>query len=171
MNSLGGEKESPEMSSPDPTTKKENSRKSKKDGQKKEEKAKAGAKKEKKDKQKEKSDAAPANSLAKLDDLPSLGGGMASKIPATQQIVDDDSGGFGDFNFDEDHIGDSSNKFSDAEKHLKDFYKEENEGFKVEVPSASQNPKNRAFNVRIDGVNAQTFDDDDMEEDIIEEDI
>lgn len=39
--------------------------------------------------------------------------------------------GFDDFDINEDVVGDSSNKFDDAEKHLQDFYKEENEGYKI----------------------------------------
>ena len=46
--------------------------------------------------------------------------------------VDDESNdGFDDFDINEDAFGDSSNKFDDAEKHLKDFYREESEGFKI----------------------------------------
>ncbi len=35
---------------------------------------------------------------------------------------DEDDGGFNDFDINEDVVGDSSNKFDDAEKHLQDFY-------------------------------------------------
>ena len=49
-----------------------------------------------------------------------------------EQVGDDESqDGFDDFDINEDVVGDSSNKFDDAEKHLQDFYKEENEGYKI----------------------------------------
>ena len=77
--------------------------------------------------------------MTKLDDLPSLGGpakgrgfGGFSDLKAVKQQAADDSGdGFDDFNLNEDAFGDSSNKFDNAEKHLKDFYQEENEGFRI----------------------------------------
>lgn len=68
------------------------------------------------------------SALTKLDDLPSLGG-FGKKQPAPK--IEEDSNGFNDFDFDDDQIGDSSNKLSDAEKKLSEFYKDEKEGFKV----------------------------------------
>ena len=96
------------MSSPDPSTKKENQRKSKKENKPKGDKKKAGAKKE---------DNKSGSDMTKLDNLP--GFGKPSAQPKFQQ--QEDSGGFDDFDFEEDHIGDSSNKYSDAEKHLREF--------------------------------------------------
>lgn len=74
--------------------------------------------------------------MTKLDDLPSLGnkpksgfggfGGNDFKAGGGSATFDDESNdGFDDFDLNEDAFGDSSNKFDDAEKHLKDFYKEE----------------------------------------------
>lgn len=68
--------------------------------------------------------------MASLNDLPSLGG------PSKKAPVDEDSNGFGDFDFNTDFIGDSNNKLDDAEKRLQDFYKEDKEGFHVQVPTA-----------------------------------
>lgn len=78
---------------------------------------------------------AKGSSLTSLNDLPSLGG-KKQALP-----VEEDSNGFGDFDFGEDHIGDSGNKLSDAEKRLQDFYKEESEGFNVQVPTAKAEKK------------------------------
>ena len=54
--------------------------------------------------------------MSSLGNLPGFG------KPAVQQnkFQDEDSGGFDDFDFDEDHIGDSSNKLDDAEKYLRE---------------------------------------------------
>jgi len=78
---------------------------------------------------------AKGSSLTSLNDLPSLGG-KKQALP-----VEEESNGFGDFDFGEDHIGDSGNKLSDAEKRLQDFYKEESEGFNVQVPTAKAEKK------------------------------
>ena len=76
--------------------------------------------------------------MTKLNDLPSLGGppganrfggfgaGDGFNSGGGKATFDDESNdGFDDFDMNEDAFGDSSNKFDDAEKHLKDFYKEE----------------------------------------------
>ena len=103
--------------------------------------------------------------MSSLNDLPSLGG----KRPAPP--IEEDSNGFDDFDFGNDHIGDSSNKLSDAEKRLQDFYKEENEGFRVQVPTTkNEKPKNRSpprsgFKVSIDGVDNKD-EDEEIEEEI-----
>lgn len=115
-----------------------------------------------------------------MKDLPTLGG---KKKPMP---VEEDSNGFGDFDFAEDHIGDSSNKLDDAEKRLQEFYKEESEGYRVQAPTskpagkptnptgkptdkkqtAAQTQKAKAgFNVRIDGMNTKD-DEDEIEEEI-----
>jgi hypothetical protein len=91
------------MSSPDPSSKKDNQRNSKKET--------------KKDNQ----------PLSLLKDLPNL-----SKAPAMAKK----NQGFDDFDFEDDHaqksvLGNPSSKYSKAEQHLNDFYKEEKEGFKV----------------------------------------
>ena len=127
-----------ETYSPDPSTRKENSRKSKKDKPKKNKTktSKAGAKNKDSD--------AGKSEMTKLDDLPSLGGPPGRQpgggfnrfggfgVADDDHPVDDESNdGFDDFDLNEDAFGDSSNKFDDAERHLKDFYKEENEGFKI----------------------------------------
>ena len=70
--------------------------------------------------------------MTNLGDLPGFG-----KPNAQAQFREEDSGGFDDFNFDEDHLGDSSNKFDDAEKHLREFEKEENEGYQISHPGAN----------------------------------
>ena len=125
-----GKKE--ENTSPDPSTKKENQRKSKKDNAKK-----RAGKVDKKSKQKDEGSA-----MSKLGDLPSLGGpapganrfGGGFAAGGGKATFDDESNdGFDDFDMNEDAFGDSSNKFDDAEKHLKDFYKEEQEGFKMQA--------------------------------------
>lgn len=81
--------------------------------------------------------------MTKLDDLPSLGGPPGRKPPGgfgrfggfgaddAEPVDDESNDGFDDFDINEDAFGDSSNKFDDAEKHLKDFYREESEGFKI----------------------------------------
>ena len=61
-----------------------------------------------------------------MADLPNLGG------PAK---------GFDAFDFNEDHLGDSSNKFDEAEKHLKEFELEEKQGYKLSSSA------NRSFKV------------------------
>ena len=108
--------------------------------------------------------------MTNLADLPGLGKPGPAAGP---KFREEDSGGFDDFDFEEDHIGDSSNKFDEAEKQLRDFYKEENEGFKL--GSGSLNEKNKrggGFKVSIGGLNKRNEDDDDIEEEeIIEEDI
>ena len=106
---------SPDVSSPEPSTKKENQRKSK-----------AETKKDPAAKKSQPDTKPKGNSMTSLNDLPSLGG---KKQPPPQ--VEEESNGFGDFDFDQDHIGDSSNKLDDAEKRLQDFYKEDAEGFRV----------------------------------------
>lgn len=104
--------------------------------------------------------------MTKLDDLPSLGGppgrgggfgrfgggfGAANADP----VEDESNDGFDDFDINEDHFGDSSNKFDDAERHLKDFYKEESEGFKISsgkkdaASKANQAKKAAGFKVNI----------------------
>ena len=178
---------SPENSSPDPNTKKENSRKSKKDKVKKNKTK--GSKAEAKNNDK----AAPSGTseMTKLDDLPSLGGPPGSK-PAgggfgrfggfgaaddAEPVDDDSNDGFDDFDINEDAFGDSSNKFDDAERHLKDFYKEESEGFKIssgkkDAASKAKQAKKAGFKVNIQGMNRKdSLNDDDFEEEIIEEDI
>jgi len=137
---------SPENSSPEPTAKKENSRKSKKDKPKKESKTKTS-----------KAENGASSALTKLDDLPSLGGpapsrGMNALRGGFGKGGDDDSNnGFDDFDLHEDVIGDSSNKFDNAEKHLKDFYQDEQEGFKMSSNNAAnQNKaKKQGFKVNI----------------------
>lgn len=89
------------MSSPDPSSKKDNQRNSKKENKK--------------------------DNLSLLKDLPTL-----SKAPALQKK----NQGFDDFDFEENHaqksiLGNPSSKYGKAEQHLKDYYKEEKEGFKV----------------------------------------
>ena len=74
--------------------------------------------------------------MAKLDDLPSLG---APRRPVEKNnFKPDGSDGFDDFGFDDDDLDKADNaspsKINDAEKHLKDFYQEEKEGFKMQVP-------------------------------------
>ena len=72
--------------------------------------------------------------MAKLDDLPSLGGppgaksggfgrfgGFSVNDADADPMVDESNDGFDDFDMNEDAFGDSSNKFEDAEKHLLDF--------------------------------------------------
>ena len=116
---------------PDTFAKKDNSRKSKKDSKTKKSKAKKQAKNN--------ADEMPAGSeMTKLDDLPSLGGpGQArgkfggGRFGAVRQIEEEEDDGFNDFNFNDDVIGDSSNKFDNAEKYLQDHYQEESEGFKM----------------------------------------
>jgi len=128
--------DSPETSSPDPSTKKENSRKSKKDN------AKKRGKVDKKIAEPKKAQSGGSSALTKLDDLPSLGGPPQKKGHGrfgggfiagggNADFDDESNDGFDDFDINEDAFGDSSNKFNDAEKHLKDFYKEESEGFKI----------------------------------------
>lgn len=124
--------------------------------------------------------------MAKLDDLPSLGGpgqkkfggfGDGFNAGGGKATFDDESNdGFDDFDLNEDAFGDSSNKFDDAEKHLKEFYKEEKEGFKVSSADKKDNSagkKKGGFKVNIQGMNRKESlnDDDDFEEEIIEEDI
>ena len=101
--------------------------------------------------------------MSSLNDLPSLGGSKKAAAPPVEEEFDD-------FDFGADQIGDSSNKLSDAEKRLQDFYKEESEGFKVQVPTAKteknkgRSPPRAGFKVSIDGV-----DNKDEEEEIEEE--
>ena len=91
--------------SPDPTTRKENTKNSKKDAKKKADKTKKQAAK------KEPTPPNPSSGMTNLADLPGLG-----RPGAGPQFKEEDSGGFDDFDFEEDHIGDSSNKFDEAEK-------------------------------------------------------
>ena len=74
--------------------------------------------------------------MTNLDDLPSLsnkpksgfGGFVGNDFKAgggSATFDDESNDGFDDFDLNEDAFGDSSNKFDDAEKHLKDFYKEQ----------------------------------------------
>lgn len=125
--------------------------------------------------------------MAKLDDLPSLGGapggqkkfgrfGGGFNADGGKATFDDESNdGFDDFDLNEDAFGDSSNKFDDAEKHLKEFYQEEKEGFKVSSADKKDNSagkKKGGFKVNIHGMNRkESLNDDDFEEEIIEEDI
>ena len=112
------------MSSPDPSTRKENSKKSKKDKQKAD---------KNKAKSKPKVDQDNSGSgMASLGDLPGFGKPNAQPV----RFKDEDSGGFDDFDFEEDVIGDSSNKFDDAEKHLRDFEQEQQTGYKFEHPAS-----------------------------------
>lgn len=147
--------ESPELtSSPDPNTKKENSRKSKKDKAKKEKKGKSTTSKDK-DKA-AKAGAKPAGSaMSALADLPSLGGppGLKSRgmggfggfgADAAEPVEDESNDGFDDFDMNEDAFGDSSNKFDNAERHLNDFYREENEGFKISSSKDSKSKNGKA---------------------------
>ena len=178
-----------EASSPDVNTRKENSRKSKKDtkpknSKKKNEKEAGDKKKGKADKPKaEKPDSGKNNDMTALGDLPSLGGGGGRfggfGITPNVEDMDEDSNndGFDDFDLNEDAFGDSSNKYDDAEKHLKDFYQEEAEGFKIEANKGGKAKPNAAagkgkekkggFKVNIHGMTH----DDDFDDDIIEEDI
>ena len=120
--------------------------------------------------------------------MPSLGGagkggarggfGRFGGFGDAEDPVDEESNdGFDDFDIvNEDAFGDSSNKFDDAEKHLKDFYKEENEGFKISAgkkgTKATSQSKKQDFKVNIPGANRkESLNDDDFEEEIIEEDI
>ena len=50
--------------------------------------------------------------MSNLADLPGLG----KPTNAAPKFREEDSGGFDDFDFEEDHLGDSSNKFDEAEK-------------------------------------------------------
>lgn len=78
--------------------------------------------------------------MTQLADLPSLGG-FGKKQPTPK--VEEDSNGFNDFDFDDDQVGASSKKLSDAEKKLSEFYKDEKEGFNVQVPSTKPEKKDR----------------------------
>lgn len=80
--------------------------------------------------------------MSNLADLPSLGGpapalggrgGVFSMgLDAEENLDDDESNdGFDEFNMNDDVIGDSSNKLDNAEKYLQDYYREQNEGFKI----------------------------------------
>ena len=105
--------------------------------------------------------------MASLGDLPGFGKPSAQPV----RFKDEDSGGFDDFDFEEDVIGDSSNKFDDAEKHLRDFEQEQQTGYKFEHPASKGKKQGRAgFQVAIGGINNKREDDED-EEEIIEEDI
>ena len=92
---------------------------------------------------------------------------------------DESNDGFDDFDIHEDVIGDSSNKFDDAEKQLKDFYKEENAGFRISSNKKAEESKaknaanaRKGFKVNIHGMNRkESLDEDEFEEEIIEEDI
>jgi hypothetical protein len=97
--------------------------------------------------------------MTSLQDLPTLGGKKKQKEE------------FGDFDFAEDHIGDSSNKLDDAERRLSDFYQEQKNGYRVQVPKGAKETKPKqpekkgvksGFKVRIDGVDQE-------EEEIAEE--
>ena len=75
--------------------------------------------------------------MTSLNDLPSLGG-LGGKLRPGNRFgggfgdkEEEDDNGFDDFDFNEDHFGDSSNKFDDAERLVQDQLKEENEGFKI----------------------------------------
>lgn len=53
-------------------------------------------------------------------------------LDAEENFDDDESNdGFDEFNMNDDVIGDSSNKLDNAEKYLQDYYREQNEGFKI----------------------------------------
>lgn len=55
---------------------------------------------------------------------------------------------------------------------MKDFYREENEGFRISSAEKASHNKKQGFKVNIHGVNQKDDDiDDDFEEEIIEEDI
>ena len=122
------------------------------------------------------------SAMAKLDDLPSLGAPRRGGMPDKNNFKPDGSDGFDDFGFDDDDLGekpdnDSPSKLNDAEKHLKDFYQEEKEGFKMQVPQKNQYGQRRhnQFKVAIDGVedtgsnNSDDFEDE--VEELIEEEI
>ena len=171
-----GDQISPEDTSPEPNARKENSRKSKKDK----------AKKNKTNSSKaDKAALEKASEMAKLDDLPSLGNPLGQRgrpggfggfggFDDAEQVGDDESqDGFDDFDINEDVVGDSSNKFDDAEKHLQDFYKEENEGYKIGGQNdKAKNARKQGFKVNIQGVNRKdSLNDDEFDEEIIEEDI
>ena len=95
----------------------------------------------------------PSSAMTNLADLPGLG-----RPGAGPQFREEDSGGFDDFDFEEDHIGDSSNKFDEAEKQLRDFYKEESEGFKLGSGGQSEQNKRGGFKVSIGGLNKRNED-------------
>ena len=99
-------------------------------------KEKAAGKKTKKNKvaKEDPKTSAPSSDLTKLDDLPSLGGptggrargglgrfGGFDKGEDASPMEEDSDGGFDDFDMNEHAFGDSSNKYDDAEKHLRDF--------------------------------------------------
>lgn len=128
--------------------------------------------------------------MSKLDDLPSLGsgapgmGGNRSGFNAASfddepvgvgvggDIDESEGGGFDDFNLEADQFGDSSNKYDNAEKHLQDFYKEENEGFKIENPQGKKQKGPGGFRVSIEGLNnKRNVAEEDLDEESIEEDI
>ena len=122
--------------------------------------------------------------MTKLDDLPSLGGlgakprgfgGFGGFDEDAKPVEEESNNGFDDFDINEDAFGDSSNKFDEAEKHLKDFYKEENEGFKISAQKKKDDKAKQArkqgFKVNIGGMNRKDSYDDDFDEEIIEEDI
>ena len=171
-----------DTSSPNPNARKENSRKSKKD------KPKKNKTKASKPAKNNRDGDTGTSEMTKLDDLPSLGGPPGRQpgggfgrfggfgVADDEQPVDDESNdGFDDFDINEDAFGDSSNKFDDAERHLKDFYKEENEGFKIssnknkaDAASKAKQAKKAGFKVNIQGMHNQ---EEDFDDDIIEEDI
>ena len=109
-----------------------------------------------------------------MDDLPDLG--VPKKVPKFAVTNIESSGdGFDDFDFNEDHLGDSSNKFDEAEKLMKDFYKDEQEGFQVPVPNKDkkvfqvdmkQLNKNRLGGSQANDVDSDSDIGDDIEEDI-----
>ena len=109
--------------------------------------------------------------MSNLADLPGLG----KPTNAAPKFREEDSGGFDDFDFEEDHLGDSSNKFDEAERHLREFQEEESGGYKIEHPitAKEKDKKGRAgFKVSIGGLNKKNEEEDDIEEEeIIEEDI
>ena len=107
--------------------------------------------------------------MSNLADLPGLGKPTNAAAP---KFREEDSGGFDDFDFEEDHLGDSSNKFDEAEKQLQDFYKEENEGYKIGAANTKDKKGRAGFKVSIGGLNKKNEEEDDIEEEeIIEEDI
>jgi hypothetical protein len=77
-----------------------------------------------------------------LGDLPSLGSGPV--INNAAKITNNSNSGFDDFGFDDDSEQEKpSSKINDAEKHLQDFYQEENEGFRLQVNNVDKKKANQ----------------------------